>query len=135
MQPSTDSAREAFPDCKGYFGTLYGPPKISFCPNGPHHHCWHRKVLYWVNLAHSEDLGTAFLRFGPKIAILAGFMATLWVRMAKKPKNGPHHHVQREKLLYWSNLTHSRYLGSSKCVFKSPPPFGVQWTTPRKSLI
>ena len=37
--------------------------------------------------------------------------------------------------VYWSDLAHSRYSGSSKCVFKSPPPFGVQWTNPRKSLI
>ena len=32
-----------------------------------------------------------------------------------------------KKLLYWSNLAQSRYLGSSKCVLKFPkfpPPFG-----------
>ena len=57
--------------------------------NGPHHRVQREKLLYWANLAHSEVLGTSFLRFGPKIAILAGFMATLWVRMAKKPKLDP----------------------------------------------
>ena len=142
----------------------------------------HTIVQIWPqnSLAHSEVLGTSFFRLGPKIAILAGFMATLWFRRApknkkwtpplllalkttilgqtiplwgfgniifkiwpqnshfgriyghfmglygQKAKNGPHHRVQREKLLYWSDLAHSRYLGSSKCVFKSPPPFGVQ---------
>ena len=38
---------------------------------------------------------------------------------------GPHHRFQREKLLYWSDLAHSKYLGSSKCVLecaKFPPP-------------
>ena len=54
----------------------------------------------------------------------------IWIIDATDPEtifgqNGPHHRFQHEKLLYWSDLAHSRYLGSSKCVLecaKFPPP-------------
>ena len=68
----------------GHFRGLYGQK----AKNGPHHRCWHWKLLYWVNLALTEVLGISLFRLGPKIAILASFMAILWVRSApNKPKN------------------------------------------------
>ena len=41
-------------------------------------------------------------------------------------QNGPHHRFQLETLLYWSNLAHSRYLGSSKCVLECPQNLGAK---------
>ena len=56
--------------------------------------------------------------------VLWPFYGSVAPKRSQKSQNGPRHLDQREKLLYWVNLAHSRYLGSSKCVLgcaRAPP--------------
>ena len=68
-----------------YFGGPYGPPKIFFFKNGPHHHLQCQKLLYWANLAHSKYLGTSLFRFGLKIP-RKWFFRAFWGSKTPRPK-------------------------------------------------